>query len=139
LHIPSQGHELETLLLFPEDGRVGASERFIPRNFLGQPYLTDAYRVDYTYDGQKIQLFIVDTASPAEAQSHFKHLEDFYRGRGQTNVTLETTEDPPMLIVDGPSKMVVFQLDRRLGGAIGLQSLDAGRAAAAALAEKISR
>jgi len=136
--LPNQGHELETLLLFPEDGRVGASERFIPRNFLGQPYLSDAYRVGYTFDGQKIQLFVVDTGSPKEAQSHFKRLEDFYRARDQTKVILETTEDPPMLIVDGPSKIVVFQLDHRLGGAIGLQSLDAGRAAAAALAEKMS-
>ena len=51
--IPSQGHELETLLLFPEEGRLEASERFIPKNFLGQPYLTDAYRVDYTLDGQR--------------------------------------------------------------------------------------
>ena len=137
--IPGQGQKLETLLLFPEEGRVEASERFIPKNFLGQPYLTNAYRVDYTYDGQKVQLFVVDTGSPEEAQSHFKRLEDFYRGRGQTKVTLEATEDPPMLIVDGPSKLVIFQLDHRLAGAIGMQSLDAGRAAAAELAEKISR
>ena len=42
-----------------------------------------------------------------------------------------------MLIVDGPSKIVVFQLDHRLGGAIGMQSLITGRAAAQALAEKM--
>ena len=136
---PIQGQKLETLLLFPEEGRVEASERFIPKNFLGQPYLTDAYRVDYIHDGQKVKLFVVDTGSPEEAQSHFNRLEDFYRGRGQTKVTLEATEDPPMLIVDGPSKMVVFQLDHRLGGAIGMQGLDAGQEAAAALAERIGR
>ena len=136
---PNQGQELETLLLFHEEGRVEASERFIPKNFLGQPYLSDAYRVDYSHDGQQVQLFVVDTGSPEEAQSHFNRLEDFYLGRDQTQVTLETTEDPPMLIVDGPSKMVVFQLDHRLGGAIGKQSLEAGRAAAVALAEKIGR
>jgi len=135
--IPSQERELETLLLFPEDGRVEASERFIPKNFLGQPYLSDAYRVDYTYDGQQVQLFVVETASPDVARSHIKRLEDFHRGRDQGQVTLETTEDPPMLIVDGPSKTVVFQLDHRLGGAIGMRSLDTGRAAAVALAEKI--
>lgn len=137
--IPSQERELETLLLFPEEGRVEASERFIPKNFLGQPYLSDAYRVDYSHDGQQVQLFVVDTGSPEEAQSHFKRLEDFYLGRDQTQVILETTEDPPMLIVDGPSKMVVFQLDHRLGGAIGMQSLETGRAAAVVLGQKISR
>jgi hypothetical protein len=137
--IPIQGRELETLLLFPEDGRIEASERFIPKNFLGQPYLTDAYRVGYTSDGQQLQLFIVDTGSPDEAQSHLKRLGDFCRGQNQGQVVLETTEDPPMMIVDGPSKMVVFQLDHRLGGAIGMQDLDAGRTAAAALVEKIGR
>ena len=63
--ISSQGGELETLLFFPAEGRVVASERFIPKNFLGQPYLSDAYRVDYTRDGEDLQLFIVDTGSPA--------------------------------------------------------------------------
>ena len=52
---------------------------------------------------------------------------------------LETTEDPPTLIVDGRSKLVVFQLDHRLGGAIGMETLEAGRVAATALAENISR
>ena len=135
--VPRQGHELETLLLFPEEGREEASERFIPKNFLGQPYLTDAYRVDYSYDGQQVQLFVVETGSPTEAQSHLNRLEDFYRGQYQTQVILESTEDPPMLIVDGPSMIVVFQLDHRLGGAIGMQNLETGRAAAWALAEKL--
>jgi len=134
--IPGQGRELETLLLFPEDGRIEASERFIPKNFLGQPYLTNAYRVDYTHD---VQLFLVETGSSEEAESHFKRLEDFYRGRDQVIVTLETTQNPAMMIVDGPSMLVVFQLDHHLGGAIGMQDLDAGRTAAAALADKIGR
>jgi hypothetical protein len=137
--IPGRKYELETPLLFPGDGRVESSERFIPKNFLGQPYLTDAYRVDFTRDGQEFQLFIVDTGSPEEARSHLGRLEQFYRERAQGQVTLETTSDPPMLLVDGPSKMVVFHFEHRLGGAIGMQSLDAGRSAAAALAEKMRR
>jgi len=136
--IPTQGHDLETLLLFPEEDRLEASERFIPKNFLGQSYLTDAFRVGYASYGQDFQLFVVDAGSPQEAHSHFKRLEEFCRGRDQTKVILETTEDPAMLIVDGPSKMVLFHLDHHLAGAIGMQSLDVGRTAAVALAEKIS-
>lgn len=135
--IPSPGHELETLLLFPEEGRVEKSERFIPKNFLGQPYLSDAYRVDFRIDGQQLQLFVVETGSPEEARSHFKRLEDFYLERNQAQVTLEDSSIPPVLTVDGPSKMVAFQLDHRIGGATGMQSLETGRNAATALAEKI--
>jgi hypothetical protein len=64
---------------------------------------------------------------------------EFYRGRNQADVIVDSTEDPAMLIVDGPSKMVVFHLEHRLGGAIGMQDLDAGRTAAAALADTIGR
>jgi hypothetical protein len=137
--IPGQKQELEALLLFPEAGRIEASDRFIPKNFLGQPYLTDAYRVDYTLSDQDFQLFIVDTGSPEEALSHFNRLQEFYRGRDQGQVTLETNPDPPTLIVDGPSKLVVFQLENRLGGAIGMQGSDVGRNAAAKLAETMRR
>jgi hypothetical protein len=135
--LPSQEHELEALLLFPDEDRVEASERFIPKNFLGQPFLTNAFRVDYSHGGERVQLFVIETGSPSEAQSHFTHLEDFYREQYQERVTLETTADPPMLIIDGPSKTVVFQLDHRLGGAIGTQNLEAGQAAAQALAAKM--
>jgi hypothetical protein len=135
--IPAEKHELKTLLLFPDEGRVEVSDRFIPKNFLGQPYLKGAYRVDYTLDGEDAQLFIVATGSPEEAQSHFNRLEEFYRQRNQEQVNLDTSEDLPILIIDGPSKMVVFQLDHRLGGTIGVENLDVGRAAARALAEKM--
>jgi hypothetical protein len=137
--LPSRGTELETLRLFPEEGRLEASERFIPKNFLGQPYLTDAYRVDSTRDGEDLQLFIVDTGSPEEARSHVNRLEDFYRELDRGPVTLETANDPPILLVDGPSKMVIFHIEHRLGGAMGMQSMESGRAAAAALAEKMRR
>jgi hypothetical protein len=135
--LPGEIRELVAFKLFPEDGRVEASERFIPKNFLGQPYLTNAFRVDYIHDGDQVQLFVVETGSPAEAQSYFNHLEDFYRGQDQDQMTLETSVDPPILIVDGTSKSVIFLIDHRLGGAIGMKNLDAGRAAAQTLAEKM--
>jgi len=135
--IPIHGKELETLLLFPGHGRVEASERFIPKNFLGQPYLTDAYRVDFVHDDEQLQLFLVDAGSAEEALSHFIRLGKFFRERDQTVVTTETTGAGPTMIVDGPTKMVVFQIDRRLGGAGGMDDLEAGRTAAEVLAARI--
>ena len=137
--IPGQIRELETILLFPEEGRIEASERFIPKNFLGQPYLTDAYRVDYTLDGEDVQLFIVETESSEEARSHFNRLEEFYRERDQEHVSLDTASDLQMLLVDGPSKAAIFHLEHRLAGVTGMRTLDAGRAAATALAAEMRR
>jgi hypothetical protein len=135
--LPSRDHDLQALSLFPAEGRIAASERFIPKNFLGQPFLTEAFRVDSSHDGERVQLFIIESGSPTEAQSRFTRLEDFYRQRDQEQVTLETAGDLPLLVVNGPSKTVVFQLDSRLGGATGTQNLEAARMAARALAEKM--
>jgi len=135
--IPGEEIELENLLLFPDEGRVEASERFFPKNFLGQPYLTDAFRVDYVDGEQRLQLFLIDTSSAEDAASHHERLEEFCRGRDRTTVSTEVNENLPMMIVDGPSKMVVFRIDHLLGGAIGVADLEVGRAAAEALARKV--
>jgi hypothetical protein len=134
--LPAGNGELETLSLFPEEGRVEASERFIPTNFLGQPYLTDAYRVDFTLDGENVQLFIVDSGSPDEAMSDFENLQAFYLERGDGQVV---DGDLPMLVVDGTSKLAVFQIGDRLGGATDRQNLEACRAAASELAASMGR
>jgi hypothetical protein len=135
--LPIADGELVTLRLFPADGRIPASERFIPTNFLGQPYLTDAYRVDFNLDGEGVQLFIVETGSPDEAQADFDRLESFYRERGDAAVE-EGAGNLRMLVVDGASKLAVFRIEGRLGGAMAGTSVDACRAAAAKLAAAIN-
>jgi hypothetical protein len=52
---------------------------------------------------------------------------------------MDTANDPAMLSVEGSSKFVVFHLKHRLGGAIGMQTSDVGRDAAAKLAETMRR
>ena len=136
--LPGGGGDLEQLSLFPDEGRVEASDRFIPRNFLAQAYLTDTYRADYIIDGEPVQVFFMETSSPEEAQSRFDQFAEFQGSREQGSVTLDTAQDPPMLIVDGVSKFVMFHLDHRLGGATGMQSLAAGRTAADALVASIN-
>jgi len=89
-------------------------------------------------DGEDVQLFIVEGSSTAEAESLFNQLDAFYRERGDGQVVVETSAGLPMLVVDAASKVVVFQLGNRLGGAIAAGSLDAAREGAARLAEGMS-
>ena len=135
--MPGDRGGVGALLLFPNDGRVESSERFIPKNFLGQKYLTDAYRVDYISDDQTVQLFIMETDSSVEAESRFSLLEEFYRQRDQQNVALETTDGSPTLVVDGPTKIVIVRVNNRLGGAMG-GTVDVNREAATVLAERLN-
>jgi hypothetical protein len=71
--------------------------------------------------------------------SDFDRLEAFYRQRGDGQVVEETTGDLPMLVVDGTSKLVVFQIEDRLGGAMARQNVDVCRAAAVELAAAMRR
>ena len=62
--------------LFPEDQRVKRSERFIPHNFLGQTYLKNGYRVDYSRRGRVSQMFLVQAGSPEEAREWYRKYQD---------------------------------------------------------------
>jgi hypothetical protein len=136
--LPDGPSKLRTLGLFPDDGLVSGSERFIPKNFLGQPYLAEVYRVDTVQSGQEFQLFIVEAATPTKAISHFESLAEFYLGRQPDVTSVDASTQPPLLLVDGESKLVVFELGHRLAGAMGMQDIETGRKAAAALAASLS-
>ena len=136
--LPEDGSQLKTLELFPDEGLAAGSERFIPKNFLGQPYLAVVYRVDTVRSGDEMQLFIAEAASPAKALSHFESLAGFYLEREPELASVDASSQPPLLVVDGSSKLVAFQMGHRLAGAMGMQDIESGREAALELAEEIS-
>ena len=82
--IPGQYTEPEAFTYFPAENRVAKSERYIPKNFLGHPFLKAGYRVDYQSEQGSYQLFLVPNNSPAEAETAFtkylQHLASQYPG-----------------------------------------------------------
>jgi len=57
------------LTAFPDNGKLAHSERFIRTNFLGHEFLHAAYLADYLIDGQRFQLFIIQTGSEVQARA----------------------------------------------------------------------
>jgi hypothetical protein len=108
---------------FPEEQRVPHSERYIPRHFLGQAFLHDAYRVDYQHGAVGCQLFLVPTDSAEQA---LRRLLDFARSQGQKVVTDEVGGVQVTCMGDD-RWMMVFALRGLLGGAIGVVDLEAGK------------
>ena len=57
------------LALFPSEGKIVNSERFILKNFLGHPFLHSGYIADYEKQEKKFQVFLVRADDEAEARS----------------------------------------------------------------------
>ena len=55
------------LSVFPEEGKVANSEKFIAKYFLGHGFLHTAYQASYDLDGQKLDVFIIEAKDAAEA------------------------------------------------------------------------
>jgi len=59
----------KTVQCFPGTGKIANSEAYINRNFLGHSFLHSAYVADYEMEGQKVQVFIIETDTPASRRN----------------------------------------------------------------------
>jgi hypothetical protein len=57
------------LALFPPEGKIAHSERFVFKNFLGHPFLRSGFIADYEKQGKKFQVFIIRANDEDEARS----------------------------------------------------------------------
>jgi hypothetical protein len=114
--IPGQFTMPAAFRYFPTENRVPASERYIPKNFLGQPFFKGGYRVDYHGEPGNYQLFLVPNASAEGAKQAFaKYLTHLESRAGQ--VALEKKGDYQMMTSAG--REAVFQYKSFVGGVLG--------------------
>ena len=99
---------------FPERSRVKRSERFIPKNFLGQPYMKNGYRVDYAQGEFKYQLFLIRNASQEEAKQVFEKYQRFLASKDEILLPMERPGYRE-LAVKGKNESV-FQYKAFVGG-----------------------
>jgi hypothetical protein len=71
---------------FPKDGLIPHTQAYITKNYIGHEFLKPAYTADYSIDGQKFQLFVIDGKTKDGAK---KILDDYF---GFTKQTLNFTE-----------------------------------------------
>jgi len=62
--------------VFPAEGKVKNSEKFIARKFLGYPFLHSAFCADYEVSGRNFKLFIIEGKDQADCRDMLgKYLE----------------------------------------------------------------
>jgi hypothetical protein len=109
--------EPEIFSAFPENHRVKMSERFIPRNFLGQPFLKNGYRVDYERGGTHYQVFLLKEDSPEEALRAFQRYQAFLQSQDE-NISLLKKEACPIAFAKGKGGKTFFQCGPFFGGVL---------------------
>jgi hypothetical protein len=70
--------------LFPKDGLVARSERYIKKNFMGFEFLREGYVATYTSGGRDVDGFFVDGGTDRAAEAMLAKLLDALRADGQT-------------------------------------------------------
>ncbi|RJR54400.1 MAG: hypothetical protein C4576_00665 [Desulfobacteraceae bacterium] len=107
----------EIFSFFPEEHRVNGSERFIPRNFLGQPYLKNGFRVDYERAGKASQLFLVQLDTPHAAREAYVKYREFLRSEGDSVAPLGKGSAEMVRVRNGRDRLL-FQQGPFFGGVV---------------------
>jgi len=78
--ITDKGSLPDIFNLFPSEGRVKNSEKYIRKNFMGFDFLENGYVVTYREGRLEFEGLMINCVSSAEAQSKLQKIIDFYSG-----------------------------------------------------------
>ncbi len=120
---------------FPEENRVPYTERFIPSGFMGQSYLTNGYRCDYTDGESGWQAFLVPCDSAAAATDAFRQYRHFL---GTQGYAVSGQDDGISLTARKEDFILAFVQGSFFGGVLNIRSLDEGRAFVEAMKKSLS-
>ncbi|MFZ2055176.1 MAG: DUF6599 family protein [Candidatus Aminicenantales bacterium] len=81
--VPVKGQLPLLLGLFPGEGLVANSEKFVLQNVLGFGFLHHGYLADYRAQGQQFELFIIQGTSPQDAEDMLGQYLESQRKTGQ--------------------------------------------------------
>jgi hypothetical protein len=67
----------------PEEGKKPRTEKYLPKNPLGHPFLSPAYQATYDFAGRESTLLVSVAADKTDAEARLKSLADHFRRTGQ--------------------------------------------------------
>ncbi len=81
--MPKKGEPPYLFSIFPAEGRLKKSERYIKCDVLGQAYFTDGYSVEYDYENNHYKIFLIHHKDPLETEKNFHKYLVFIKTIGQ--------------------------------------------------------
>lgn len=126
----------ELFSCFPRPNRIPRSERFIPKNFLGQTYLRNGYRVDYQKGKSRFYMFLADAGSLDQAKKAFGAYRNFLRS--QNEAVSPIRRQGVYRFFSTRRNRVIFLYGPVLGGVVDCQTLREAGAMAEEMVRKLS-
>jgi hypothetical protein len=117
--------EPEIFRFFPVEHKVKQSERYIPTSFLGQSYLQNGYRCDYTSDQDSYQIFLIPMESDTAAKTVLKKYHLFLASQDYRILSNDDTD----LIAEKEHFILTFVSRSCFGGVLNIKSLKQGQRA----------
>ena len=111
--------EPELFACFPEEDRVKMTERFIPKNFLGQPFLKNGYQVEYQKGESSYQAFLAKSDTREEAEVVFGKYRDYLKSQNE-QISFARKNNYRLVSARGE---VIFQYGAFVGGVLSSDGL----------------
>ena len=90
-----KGSPPSVLAIFPEEGKLRNSEKFIAKNFLGYSFFLSGFTADYDLSGKKFKLYVMEGANPEDCRNMIqKYLEKIQKPRENLAEGRYTILDP---------------------------------------------
>jgi len=123
---------------FPANNRVQMSERFIPKNFLGQSFLENGYLVEYKNGGSSYQVFLVQSVSREKAEEVFAKYEDFLKSQNE-KMSSSKKEDYQVIFGEREKGKAIFQYGTFVGGVLNREDLSEAARIIEEIVQKLKR
>ncbi|UCE73066.1 MAG: hypothetical protein JSV56_08475 [Methanomassiliicoccales archaeon] len=110
---------------FPEKNKIKMSERYIPKNFLGQPFLENGYLANYNREGSRYQVFLVNNGSLKKAEESFQKYKRFLASESDI-ISHELKYDYQIVKTEKEKMNIVFQYKTIMGGVLHIDDFSEG-------------
>ena len=87
--IPNKGELPPLLGLFPKEGLIAKSEKFVLQNVLGYGFLHHGYLAGYRAQDQEFELFMIQGTDAGDAEKMMNEYLDSQKDRGQSGQPLD--------------------------------------------------
>ena len=90
--IPVRGSIPAIFSIFPQNGQIKGSHKYIPKDVLGQEYFTNGYYCEYQQEGSIYRIYLIENESVSTAKNSFQNYFDFFKNQQQLAENNLTTD-----------------------------------------------
>jgi len=109
--------------IFPKEGLIANTERYMARDVLGQSDLKNGFSADYKVGDTEFKIFLILNENPEASLKNYQSYKDFMK-KYSKNVEDHSEEEVPWFLAEDPyyGKVVTMQLGKVMLGILGLDN-----------------